>query len=71
MKKGLGSNRCECSDTIIVTHNELKASEYYKEIFYLYVVYDPIGNPRLTMKQPPLKIVDEKYVVQYIVKFTD
>ena len=58
-----------CSGTVVLTTNEIKASEFFKDDFYLYVVCDPKGSPTLKIKKPPLEVVDQRYVVQYIVKF--
>jgi len=57
------------SDEVTLTHNELKASEFFRETYYLYVVLDPLGpSPRLVVQRPPFKVKREVVVKQYVVE---
>jgi len=57
------------SDEVTLTHNELKASEFFGGTYHLYVVIDPLGpNPRLVIQRPPLRVRGEVVVKQYIVE---
>jgi len=57
------------SDEVTLTHNELKASEFFGDTYHLYVVIDPLGpNPRLVIQRPPLRVRREVLVKQYIVE---
>jgi hypothetical protein len=50
-------------------HRELKASEFFRETYYLYVVLDPLGpSPRLVVQRPPFKVKREVVVKQYVVE---
>lgn len=51
-------------EDIILTSNEKKASEFFNDTFYLYVVVNPINNPRLIILKPPLEL-KEIQVIQY------
>jgi len=63
--KGLSNE----NDEVTLTHNELKASEFFRDTFHLYVVFDPLGNsPRLVVQRPPFKIRREVIVKQYVVE---
>jgi superfamily II DNA or RNA helicase len=59
------------SDEVVLTHNEFKASEFFKDTYWLYVVFDPLGNPRLHKQRPPFKVKKEIIVVQYAVQLED
>lgn len=55
-------------NTVTLTSNEYKASRYFDEKFYLYIVRDPLGKPELVVKRPPFAIDHIEYVIQYAVK---
>jgi len=57
------------SDEVTLTHNELKASEFFKDTYHLYVVFNPLSNsPRHVVQRPPFKIRREVIVKQYVVE---
>jgi len=58
-------------DNVVLTHNEKKASEYFKDSYYLYVVLDPLkhaGEPVLKVMRPPFKVRDTIISVEYIIE---
>ena len=54
-------------DTVTLTQNEFKASQYFKDKYYLYIVKDPLGHPELIIKRPPFQIKEIQYVEQYLI----
>ncbi|MGC8696449.1 MAG: helicase-related protein [Conexivisphaera sp.] len=58
-------------DEVTLTHNELKASEFFGDSYRLYVVFDPLGSPRLKQLAPPFRVKREVVVVQYVIDLGD
>ncbi|MEM3795155.1 MAG: helicase-related protein [Thermoprotei archaeon] len=50
---------------VTLTYNELKASNFYREDYYLYIVVDPLGKPTLKTHRAPLKVIEEILVKQF------
>jgi hypothetical protein len=54
----------------VLTYNEIKVSEYFKDDYYLYVVFDQLqrqGKPELNIRKPLFRIVDKIISKEYIV----
>ncbi|MGC8657032.1 MAG: helicase-related protein [Thermoplasmata archaeon] len=54
-------------ETITLTENEFKASNYFKNNYYLYVVIDPFNKKIIKIKNPPFSIKDQINIIQYLV----
>jgi len=55
------------SESFIMTLNEYKASKFYKENYYVYLVLDPLNNPIIKELSPPFE-AQEKLITQYEIK---
>jgi hypothetical protein len=55
------------SESFTMTLNEYKASKFYKENYYVYLVLDPLNNPIIKELSPPFE-AQEKLITQYEIK---
>ena len=65
--KGLSNKE----ETITLTENEYKVSNYYKDKYYLYVVINPFDDYKLIKKTPPFTVKDKIYITQYLINIKD